>query len=95
MTKRTPIPPADILFSGQTTTRPRQPLQPVAEPLKHVKVTYYMPPGMVADLDELRVELQRLGVRVDRGQLVRAAVKLAQKDVQEWSRLVAGGEGDE
>jgi len=92
MTKRTPIPPADVLFSGAQRDRPRAAPQPAPEPDKHVKVTYYMPRAMVADLDALRVDLQRAGARVDRGQLVRAAIRLAQQDIKAWSAAAVWGE---
>lgn len=62
--------PADVLFSGAAE-------QPAAEP-RHVKVAHYMPPGMVADLDDLRAKLRRQdGVTVDRGALIRAAITMA------------------
>ena len=84
-TSRQPIPgmrrkPADILFSGAP--------EPAAAGPKHVKVAHYMPPGMVADLDELRAELKRDGLTVDRGALIRAAIAMAQADPIEWTRQV-------
>lgn len=48
---------------------------------RHVRVTVYMPPGMVADLDALRADmLRRSGINVDRGRLIRAAVLLGMDD---------------
>lgn len=57
-------------------------------PSKHVKVTSYMPPGMLADLDVFRAELRRSGVNADRGALIRAAILLAQADPVAWTQAI-------
>lgn len=81
MARRQTVPPADVMFSSSgTRAGPQQP----AEGPKHVKVTIYMPPDMVADLDEKRAELRRNGEPVDRGRLVRAAIRTAQQHGADW-----------
>lgn len=81
MTRRQKMAPADVLFSGSSTRA--GPQQAVSGP-KHVKVTIYMSPDMVADLDEKRAELRRDGDPVDRGRLVRAAIRVAQQHSADW-----------
>lgn len=60
---------------------------------KHVKVTMYMPPGMLADLDVFRAELRRDGVNVDRGQVIRAAIKVANHDAVAWTAAIREDSG--
>lgn len=62
-------------------------------PPKHVKVTMYMPPGMLADLDMLRAELMRDGLNVDRGQVIRAAIEVASSDPAAWNRALRKDSG--
>lgn len=62
-------------------------------PPKHTKVTVYMPPDMLADLDALRAELTRDGFGVDRGQMVRAAIRVAEADPMAWARAMQGDSG--
>lgn len=73
MSKHEPVPAlrrarANPLFSD--TSKPER-----VEP-KHVKVTVYMPPEMVAGLDGLRASLRGEGVTVDRGALIRACIDM-------------------
>lgn len=65
----------------------------MTEAPRHVKVTMYMPPGMLADLDVLRAELMRDGLNVDRGQLIRAAIKVASEDQSVWNRALREDSG--
>lgn len=64
-----------------------------ADPPKHVKVTMYMPPGMLADLDVFRAELVRDGLNVDRGELIRAAINVASIDPVAWTRALREDSG--
>lgn len=64
-----------------------------AAPPRHVKVTMYMPPDMLADLDVLRAELMRDGVSVDRGQMIRAAIRMAHGDPVAWNRALREDSG--
>lgn len=87
MTARPTVPPMrrkgppDALIP---TTAP----EPAAAGPRHVKVTSYMPPGMVADLDELRAELRRQGITADRGALIRAAIAYASADPATWRQYI-------
>jgi hypothetical protein len=60
----------------------------MTETPRHVKVTMYMPPGMLADLDVLRAELVREGLNVDRGALIRAAIQVATGCMEEWTSVL-------
>lgn len=55
---------------------------------KHVKVTLYMPPSMVAELDDLRADLRRAGAVVDRGRMIRAAIRVAKQRQTVWASLM-------
>jgi hypothetical protein len=63
-------------------------------PPKHVKVTSYMPPGTLADLDVLRAELRRNGTNVDRGAVIRAAIAVAQAHPEAWTRAIENERGE-
>ena len=48
------------------------------------KITVYMPPDMIADLDWMRSEMVRGGRNLDRGRMVRAAIRVAASHSDEW-----------
>jgi hypothetical protein len=79
---RAKIPPSELLFQSPGARRVDQ-----STP-KHVKVTVYMPPDWVAMLDEDRARMRRAGDPVDRGRMIRAAVRTASKHGTEWTEHI-------
>lgn len=53
-------------------------------PPANVKITVYMQAGALADLEVARAELVRSGLNVDRGRMVRAALRVADRYGDEW-----------
>lgn len=83
--KREPIPPVDVLIPPRLQTNGRG-------DERNVATTVYLEPEQMEILDELRAELRKEGYRtMTAAALVRAAVKIAARDVDDW-RLRAKGE---
>jgi len=49
--------------------------------MTYSKITVYMPPEMIAELDEMRSKFRRQGKAVDRGRLVRDCIRAALPDL--------------
>lgn len=58
-------------------------------PAPNAKITVYMPPDMVADLDWMRSEMVRSGRGLDRGRMVRSAIRVAAEHPDEWRAEMA------
>lgn len=78
MSKRERMAPADVLF-GTGRAAARAPAAPPAA-AKNIKVAVYLPPQLLDDVDELRLDLRRRGVTVDRSALIAEALRLAVHD---------------
>lgn len=78
--KREPVP---ALRGSARPLIPTAP-DPAPEAPKNVKVMVYLPPGMVDMLDQLRIDLRREGLTVDRSALIRAAIRRATANETDW-----------
>jgi hypothetical protein len=91
LSRRVSLPAADDLFRR---TAPEQQAAPADEPepekaprapsgrVRHdEKMTVYVTAEELLDIEHARLDLRRLGVGVDRGRLVRAAIALALADL--------------
>jgi len=95
LSRRVSLPDADELFRRTgvpeqgTATVPAAPAVPTAPrtPSGRVrhdeKMTVYVTAEELLDIEDARLALRRLGVTVDRGRLVRAAISLALADLDE------------
>ena len=92
MSRRVSLPSADDLFrptapqaeaaTPETGTEPEKaPRAPSGRVRHDEKMTVYVTAEELLDIEHARLELRRLGVGVDRGRLVRAAIALALADL--------------
>lgn len=94
MVKRTPIPelslrrptrPSDVIFQDTSTPPP-----PAPPPAANVKITTYIPPAMLADLDDYRTAMLReRSVSLDRSRVFRELWRVAGDSRELLERLLA------
>jgi hypothetical protein len=91
MVKRESVPPMrprDVVINGGA--------EAASAPLtaEHIKTSYYLRPDQMDLLDARRAELRRAGVRsVNASMLMRTALDLAARHVDEWTELVEEAAG--
>lgn len=85
MSARPHLPGVDALFGGGRAAPVKEELPPPA----NVKVSLYLPEGLLAQVDMLRAQLQlERGLRVDRSKVIRVAMRMALADPNELVQLV-------
>lgn len=88
MSRRVSLPAADELFRPTAPEQdavvdgvPEPPRAPSGRVRHDEKMTVYVTADELLDLEQARLGLRRLGVGVDRGRLVRAAIAMALADL--------------
>lgn len=76
--------------------RPRDALFTPTEakaPARTERVVVYVTPDELAAIDQLRLELRKVGIKVDRGRMLRAAYVAATSDLSAFENALRRGDG--